>query len=354
MRGVAVLKFARGSLRSPGTYENVARGLGQRLDLGQRLVVVVGHPDRRGGGAAVARALRDTLRATGRDVTARDGSGLGLVAEPVGPRDRLVRTDPVPLRRALLRHEVVVVPGGEAVGAGGRTAWLGEHGADLTAVALAAALGTGWCEFHSELGGVFTADPRTVPGARPLPEVSWETAALLGRHGARVLDPRAVRMARGHRVRLVFRRESRPLAPEGTVVAEGPEGTAVAEGPEGTAVAGGGAPVAAVVCERSSQGLRYADETAADRAFAAFHTAGFEAVRSLGRPVVALRGTDLAEYERPHGAAGGVYAGVPVTVLRGARATQFLAPDGDAALRLARRLHRTLLPSPAQAATSVR
>lgn len=322
MNGVAVLKFGRGALRSAWDRENVARCVGQRLDLGQRLVVVVGCADGHGGGA-----LTDALRRAGRDAVLRTGSGLGLIAASTGPRARLARTDPVPLRRELLRHEVVVVPGGRAVDTEGRPVRLGEHGSDLTAVAVAAALGTGSCEILSELGGVFTADPRTVPGARLLPEVSWETAALLGRHGARVLDPRAVRMARRHGVGIVFRRASRPLASEGTVVGDG------------------GAPVVAVVCDRTAKGLRYADEARADRAFAAFHAAGFDAVRSSGGPVVALRGADLTAYERLHGAAGGTFAGVPVTVLREARTTQFLMRDGEAALRLVRRLHGASFPA---------
>ena len=78
---------------------------------------------------------------------------------------------------------------------------LGRGGTDATAVALAAALGAS-CEIYSDVPGVFTADPRIVPGARKLPAVSYEEMLEMSASGAKVLTLRSVELARNHGVRV--------------------------------------------------------------------------------------------------------------------------------------------------------
>src|SRR6202020_3113019 len=73
---------------------------------------------------------------------------------------------------------------------------LGRGGSDTTAVALAAALGADVCEIYTDVDGVFTADPRIVPGARRIPRISYEEMLEMAACGAKVLMLRCVEYAR--------------------------------------------------------------------------------------------------------------------------------------------------------------
>jgi aspartate kinase len=77
---------------------------------------------------------------------------------------------------------------------------LGRGGSDTTAVALAAALGAEVCEIYTDVAGVFSADPRIVPGARKLPIVTFEEMLEMSASGAGVLQLRSVEYARNHAV----------------------------------------------------------------------------------------------------------------------------------------------------------
>jgi aspartate kinase len=79
---------------------------------------------------------------------------------------------------------------------------LGRGASDTTAVALAAALGADYCEIFTDVDGIFTADPRIVPSARRLPQISYEEMLEMASLGARVLHTRSVEMAMAHGVRL--------------------------------------------------------------------------------------------------------------------------------------------------------
>src|SRR4029079_18065059 len=81
----------------------------------------------------------------------------------------------------------------------------GRGGTDLTAAALAAALGARVCEIYTDVEGVFTADPRIVPNARKLAAVTYEEMLELSASGAKVLQLRSVEFARNHDVRLHVR-----------------------------------------------------------------------------------------------------------------------------------------------------
>src|SRR5205814_351093 len=82
---------------------------------------------------------------------------------------------------------------------------LGRGGSDTTAVALAAALGAQVCEIYTDVAGVYTADPRLVPGARKLEVLSFEEMLEMASSGARVMATRAIEVARSHNVRLHVR-----------------------------------------------------------------------------------------------------------------------------------------------------
>jgi aspartate kinase len=79
---------------------------------------------------------------------------------------------------------------------------LGRGGSDTTAVALAAAIDAEVCEIYTDVAGVFSADPRIVPDARKLPQVSFEEMLEMAASGAKVLQLRSVEYARTHGVRM--------------------------------------------------------------------------------------------------------------------------------------------------------
>lgn len=73
---------------------------------------------------------------------------------------------------------------------------MGRGGSDTTAVAIAAALGADACEIYTDVDGVYTADPRIVPSARKLKEISYDEMQELASMGANVLHNRSVEMAK--------------------------------------------------------------------------------------------------------------------------------------------------------------
>ena len=84
----------------------------------------------------------------------------------------------------------------------GNVTTLGRGGSDTTAVAIAAALGADVCEIFTDVPGVYTADPRIVPDARKLPQLSFEEMLEMSACGAGVLQLRSVEYARNHGVRI--------------------------------------------------------------------------------------------------------------------------------------------------------
>jgi aspartate kinase len=100
---------------------------------------------------------------------------------------------------------VPVVGGAQGVSSDRDITFLGRGGSDTTAVALAAALGAESCEIYTDVSGVFTADPRIVPPARKLGQVSFEEMLEIAATGGRVLALRSVEFARNHHVPLHVR-----------------------------------------------------------------------------------------------------------------------------------------------------
>ena len=111
-------------------------------------------------------------------------------------RIRAVQGDRI--RHELTEGKVVIVTGFQGIG--DDTGWeevttLGRGGSDATAVALAAGLGGAPCEIYTDVAGIFTADPRIVPAARKLDEITYEEMLELAQHGAQVMMPRSVELA---------------------------------------------------------------------------------------------------------------------------------------------------------------
>ena len=131
---------------------------------------------------------------------------------------RLKRIDTERIRRELDAHRIVIVTGFQGVDKYDDYTTLGRGGSDTTAVALAAALHAYACEIYTDVDGVYTADPRKVPNARKLKEITYDEMLDLATSGAGVLHNRSVEMAKKYGVPLVVR--SSLNNSEGTVVKE--------------------------------------------------------------------------------------------------------------------------------------
>ena len=136
----------------------------------------------------------------GRDAVSFTGSQAGIVTDTAHGKARIVELRARRVQEALDAGRVVIVAGFQGVSTDLDVTTLGRGGSDTTAVALAAALGAEACEIYTDVDGVFTADPRIVPGARKLHAVSYEEMLELAAAGARVLVLRSVEYARNHGV----------------------------------------------------------------------------------------------------------------------------------------------------------
>lgn len=131
---------------------------------------------------------------------------------------RLKRIDTDRLNRELEDGKIVVVTGFQGINKYDDYTTLGRGGSDTTAVALAAALRADACEIYTDVDGIYTADPRLVPTARKLKEITYEEMLDLSTLGASVLHNRSVEMAKKYGVTLVVRSSMNET--EGTVVKE--------------------------------------------------------------------------------------------------------------------------------------
>jgi aspartate kinase len=110
------------------------------------------------------------------------------------------------INEALDQDVIVLVAGFQGVSADSLdVTTLGRGGSDTTAVALAAALGADHCEIYTDVRGVFSADPRVVPSARLLRELTFDEMLDMASSGARVLATRSIEVARSHNVKLHVR-----------------------------------------------------------------------------------------------------------------------------------------------------
>ena len=128
------------------------------------------------------------------------GSQAGIITDPDHTRAKILEVRPDRIRQAIADGFVPVCAGFQGVSTENEITTLGRGGSDVTAVALAAALGAGVCEIYTDVTGVFTADPRVVPGAHRIPKVSFEEMLEMAATGGRVLMLRSVEFARNHHV----------------------------------------------------------------------------------------------------------------------------------------------------------
>lgn len=129
------------------------------------------------------------------------GQQAGVITDAVHGRARIVDVVPARIRETVEKGSVAIVAGFQGVTQGTNdVTTLGRGGSDTTAVALAAGLGADVCEIYSDVDGVFTADPRIVPTARKIDQITYEEMLEMAASGAKVLVLRCVEYARRYGV----------------------------------------------------------------------------------------------------------------------------------------------------------
>jgi aspartate kinase len=145
------------------------------------------------------------LQELGQPAISLTGAQVGIVTEAHHSRARILEIHPERISRHLNEGKVVVVAGFQGISSIDKSeiTTLGRGGSDTSAVALAAALGAQQCEIYTDVPGILTADPRVVPDAQLMDEITSDEMLELASLGAKVLHPRAVEIARNYGVPLV-------------------------------------------------------------------------------------------------------------------------------------------------------
>ena len=225
-----VQKFGGSSLADP---ERLRRAAGISLEArrrGNRVVTVVSaagdstdelleraraltkHPDPRELDALAATGEQQSaalmaicIQSLGGKARSLTGWQAGILSDPRHGDARICLVVPARIEQALAAGEIAVVTGFQAVSPQGEITTLGRGGSDTSAVTLAAALGAERCEIYTDVDGIYTADPRLVPGAKLLEQIDFRDMLALAEAGSQVLHPRSVALAEanGTEIRLL-------------------------------------------------------------------------------------------------------------------------------------------------------
>ncbi len=214
-----VMKFGGTSMAGIERIRSVAARVKREADAGNEVLVVVsamaGETDRLVQFCREASALHDpkeydVVVASGEQVTAgllamtlqnlgeqaRSFMGWQLVkASGIHGNARVEKVESALLDEALKSGTICVIPGFQGVSEDGRVATLGRGGSDTSAVAIAAGVKADRCDIYTDVDGVYTTDPRIVPKARKLPQVTFEEMLELAGVGSKVLQVRSVGLA---------------------------------------------------------------------------------------------------------------------------------------------------------------
>lgn len=149
--------------------------------------------------------LAIAINELGQDAISMTGHQVEIVTDSWHTKAKIRHVNTERIIAELRKGSVVVVAGFQGVTGEGEITTLGRGGSDTTAVALAASLHADYCEIYTDVDGVFTADPRVVPEAHKLEEVSYMEMLEMAATGARVLQSRSVEYARNYNVTMHVR-----------------------------------------------------------------------------------------------------------------------------------------------------
>ena len=150
--------------------------------------------------------LAMAVNANGSRARSFTGSQAGMMTDTYHGQARITRVSPTRIKEAIDDGNVAIVAGFQGMSPESKDiTTMGRGGSDTTAVALAAALNADACEIYTDVDGIYTADPRLVPSASRIPEISSEEMLELAASGSKILHLRAVEYARRFGVKLHVR-----------------------------------------------------------------------------------------------------------------------------------------------------
>ncbi|HEU0302175.1 MAG TPA: aspartate kinase [Longimicrobium sp.] len=142
--------------------------------------------------------LAMAIREEGIDARSLTGSQAAIITDETHTAARIVDVRADRVRETVQEGCVAIVAGFQGVSTTREITTLGRGGSDTTAVALARALQADRCEIYTDVDGIFTCDPRRVPGARIVPQISHDEMVELAQSGAQVMHARAVDLGARH------------------------------------------------------------------------------------------------------------------------------------------------------------
>ena len=163
--------------------------------------------------------LAMAVKKLGYDAISFTGSQVGIKTDRTHTKARILSIDARRIRKALSENKIVIVAGFQGTTHDDEITTLGRGGSDLTAVALAKALNADVCEIYTDVKGIYTTDPRTVPEAKKINSITFDEMLEMASLGAQVMQARSIEVAKKYNipihVRSTFSKE------EGTMIVKG-------------------------------------------------------------------------------------------------------------------------------------
>lgn len=216
-----VHKYGGTSVGSLERIENVASRVAKAREAGDDLVIVVSamsgetnklieyaehfstNPSKRemdillsSGERVTASLLAIALQSKGYDAVAMTGRQAGIITDDLHTYARIESIDPTPIKKTIKEGKIVVVAGFQGINKEGNVTTLGRGGSDLSAVAIAGAIGADACEIYSDVDGIYTTDPRIEPKVKKIDMISYDEMLEMASMGAKVLQNRSVELAK--------------------------------------------------------------------------------------------------------------------------------------------------------------
>ncbi|MCI7477605.1 MAG: aspartate kinase [Selenomonadales bacterium] len=140
--------------------------------------------------------LTMAFKTLGQKAISLTGSMVGMKTDSVHTKGKILDIKPSRVKEELEKGKIVVVAGFQGADSKGDPVTLGRGGSDTSAVALAGALKADACEIYTDVDGIYSADPRLIPDARKMKEITYDEMLEMARLGAGVMQPRSVEMGK--------------------------------------------------------------------------------------------------------------------------------------------------------------
>ena len=216
-----VQKYGGTSVGNPERIKNVARRVLETQQAGNQVVAVVSamsgvtdsliklakevhsEPDEREMDVLLATGEQTTiallamaLHGLGAKAKSLTGAQAGIVTDGLHTKAKIANITPRKVHELLDAGNIVIIAGFQGETPEGHITTLGRGGSDLSAIAIAAAVKADVCQIYTDVDGVYTADPRIIPNATKIPEISYDEMLEMAALGSKVMQARSVEFAK--------------------------------------------------------------------------------------------------------------------------------------------------------------